>query len=401
MNFSPKALCFVLVLAVAPAIGRAQFLDSFDSPKPEGWALLTGDGSATIDLVQKDGCATIVVDGTHDNYGVWWTLIKRDISASLDLKKLQDPAYELRVEARVRSDHAPRRVNFMINTQRTTDFHQHLREYDIADTTGWHTISMTTRDLDAGPGDNVYVQLCVTDFGPDKYQVEVDYFRADVVRRDETRPDLGEPLLYHPSIAAPASFARHLVVAHDSLINSLFPDVNFNDWRAEGPDGSARLLTVDPTQWPVLRWDFGGARGLKADGAGVLELTTYSVPMGGKYIEHYGEDFGIEFGKLHVIEILGGDPAWDQETVTYNSLLQGGSPKEVFNTQMIQDVDVASAPGGKTYVTLPRPVLQRLLDGTTKGVVLRPLGAINASFYSSEDAKPGVAPILHFSTQRE
>ena len=68
---------------------------------------------------------------------------------------------------------------------------------------------------------------------------------------------------------------------------------------------------------------------------------------------------------------------------------------------MIQDVDVASAPGGKTYVTLPRPVLQRLLDGTTKGVVLRPLGAINASFYSSEDAKPGVAPILHFSTQRE
>ena len=68
---------------------------------------------------------------------------------------------------------------------------------------------------------------------------------------------------------------------------------------------------------------------------------------------------------------------------------------------MIQDVDVASAPGGKTYVTLPRPVLQRLLDGTTKGVVLRPLGAINASFYSSEDAKPGVAPTLHFTTKRE
>lgn len=401
MAFSPKALCFVLFLAVAPTIGRAQFLDSFDGPQVAGWTLLTGDGNPTLDLVQKDGYATIVADGTPDRYNVWWTLMKRDVASSLDLAKLQDPAYELRVEARVRSSAAPRRVNFMLNTQRTTDFHQHLREFDIPDATGWHTISMTTRDFVAAPGDNVYVQLCVTDYGPDRYEVDVDYYRADVVRRDTVGPDLGEPLLYHPPIAAPASFARHFAVAHDSLINSLFPDVNFNDWHAEGPDGGARLLTVDPSQWPVLRWDFGGVRGLKADGAGVLELTTYCAPLGGKYIQHYGEDFGIEFGKLRVFEILGGDPAWNQETVTCNSLLQGGSPKEVFNPQMIQDVDVARAPGGKTFVTLPRPVLQRLLDGTTKGVVLRPLGAINVSFYASEDARPGVAPVLHFTTKPE
>ena len=71
---------------------------------------------------------------------------------------------------------------------------------------------------------------------------------------------------------------------------------------------------------------------------------------------------------------------------------------QVFNTQMIQDVDVDPAPGGKTYVVLPRPVLQRLLDGTTKGIALRPLGAMNTSFYASEDRTPGVAPTLHFNT---
>ena len=54
--------------------------------------------------------------------------------------------------------------------------------------------------------------------------------------------------------------------------------------------------------------------------------------------------------------------------------------------------------GGKTYVVLPRPVLQRLLDGTTRGIALRPLGAINASFYASENAPAGAAPTLHFTT---
>ena len=399
MKPTPQSLLFTLALLAVPTLGWAQFQDSFDGPPSTGWITMTGDGDATMAFVQKDGYATIAVDATHDRYGAWWTLIKRDIASSLDLAKLADPAYELRVEARVRTSHAPRRVNFMLNTQRTTDYHQHLREYDLPDTTGWHIISMTTRDFDARPGDNVYVQLCVTDFGPDKYEVDIDYYRADVVRRDEAGPDLGEPLLYHPPIAAPETFAQHLKVAHDSLIHCDFPDVNFNDWHITGAAGVARVLTVDPHQWPVLRWDFSHLPHRTADGAGVLELTTFCVPQGGNYIGPFGEDFGIEFGKIHITEILGGDPAWTQETVTYHSLLQGGDPRQVFNTQMIQDVDVAPAPGGKTFITLPRPVMQRLLDGTTKGIVISPLGAINATFYASEDEKAGAAPTLHFNTK--
>ncbi len=394
---SLRLLLLASPLLAAPALCQAQFLDQFDQPKIEGWFSMTGDGFAAAEFVPSTGYATLKIDATRDPYGVWWALIKRDIAPAIDVAKLAEPAYELRVEARVRSHHAPHRVNFMLNTQRTTDFHEHLREYDLPDT-GWHTISMTTRHFDARPGDNVFVQLAGTDLGPDRYEIDIDYYRADVVRVDQAGPDLGEPLVYHPPVPDLATLALHLPVTHDSQINSDFPDVNFNDWHAATAAGPARILTIDPHQSPILRWNFSQLANHTVVGEGVLELTTFCAPQGGKYIEHYGQEFGMEFGKVHIVEILGGDPAWNQETVTYNSLLRGDEPKQVFNTQMIQDVDIAPAPGGKTYVVLPRPVMQRLLDGTTKGIVIRPLGAMNTSFYASEDPTPGVAPTLHFST---
>ena len=105
------------------------------------------------------------------------------------MEKLKRPDYELRVEARVRPSHSPRRVNFMINTQRTTDFHEHLREYDLAQKSDWQVISMTTRNFDAGPGDEINVQLGVTDWGPGKYYVDLDYYRAEVVKVADAKPD--------------------------------------------------------------------------------------------------------------------------------------------------------------------------------------------------------------------
>lgn len=390
-------LASTLGLAVT---GHAQFRDDFDRPAIDGWFTMTGDGTAKAAFVPGDGFARLQIDATPDQHGVWWALIKRDITASLDLAKLKDPAYELRVEARVRSSHAPRRVNFMLNTQRTTDYHEHLREYEIPDTDGWHVISMTTRAFDAGPGDSVFVQLCATDFGPDTYHVDIDYYRADVVRRDEAGSDVGEPLVYHPPVLPVSSFAHHAAVAHDSVIRADFPTVNFNDWHVAEAGGPARVLTVDGSQWIALRWDFAPFRGRHADGGGVLELTTQSLALGGKYIEAMGRDLGEEFGKIHVIEILGGDPAWDQETVTYASLLQGKPYAEVFNTQMIIDLELAPAPRGKAFFTLPRPVMQRLLDGRSKGILIRPLGAISGTIYASENPA-GHGPVLHFNTKAE
>ncbi len=90
---STKAMAKLLVLIlIITGICRAQFLDSFDKKKIEGWFFFTGDGAATMDFVQKDGYATIVVDATKDKYKIYWTLIKRDVTRFLDLTKLKDPA---------------------------------------------------------------------------------------------------------------------------------------------------------------------------------------------------------------------------------------------------------------------------------------------------------------------
>jgi hypothetical protein len=382
-----------------PALSHAQFMDPFDGPKIEGWFHVTGDGTPTMSLEQKDGFIRYKVDATTDEHGVWWTFIKRDITAHLDLEKLKDPAYELRVEARVRGSHAPRRVNFMINTQRTTNFHEHLREYELANTTDWHTISMTTKDFDVVPGDTVFVQFCVTDWGSGEYYVDVDYYRADVVRGDEAGPDKGEPLVYHPQIPERSTFAHHVDVAHDSVISSEFADVNFNDWGVQERDGTARTLALGAQEWIVLRWDLERYRGQQASGAGLLELTTQSLGIGGDYVRGMGKDLGEEFPRVRVIEILGGDPVWDQASVTYDSLTQRAKYEDVFNTQMIIDLELGAKPGEKTYFTLPRPVMQRLLDGKAKGLMIRPLGALAGSVYASED-KRGAGPKLHFSTAR-
>jgi hypothetical protein len=397
MFIMKKKLKIFLLILITSVICHAQFLDSFNNKKIEGWFLMTGDGTPGMKFLQKDGYASIFVDGTKDKHNVYWTLIKRDVTAYLDLTKLKDPSYQLRVEAKVRVHNAPRRVNFMVNTQRTTNYHIDLMEFDIPDTTDWHIISMTTKKFDAVPGDTVYVQFCVTDYGLDKYNVDLGYYRADIVNINLAGPDKGELVPYHPPIKELNTFSNHLNVTHDCLINSDFPEVNFNDWHVKEQNGSAQILTVNENQWAILRWDFEKYKNLKVDGSGILELTTQSVPNGGNYIGAYGEDFGIEFGKMRVFEIIGGDPLWDQEKVTYNNLIQGNILSSVFNSQMIYDFDISVEPGGKNFITISKPVLQRLLDGKTKGLLIRPLGAIDASFYASEDKKGNNGPKLHFN----
>jgi len=184
-----KFLLIFFSILVTSTICIAQFIDNFDKDKIEGWFFFTGDGDATMNMVRMNGYARIRIDATKDKNNVWWTVIKRDVTSFLDLSKLKDPSFELRVEAKVRISNAPRRVNFMLNTQRTTNYHQHLMEFEIPDTTGWHIISYTTKNFDAVPGDTVYVQFCVTDLGWDKYYADLDYYRADVVNVNEIGPD--------------------------------------------------------------------------------------------------------------------------------------------------------------------------------------------------------------------
>src|SRR6185437_11339429 len=177
------------IFLLSTALAQAQFIDNFDGPSvqldPEGikgWLFRAGDGTATMDLRQGgDGYASIFVDATTDKRGIWWALIERKASDHMDLSLMQKPGHEFRIEARIRVSHAPRRVNLQVATQRSTDYDANLMEYDIADTTNWHVISMTTRGFDARPGDTVFAHMALMDWGLEKYRVDVDYIKVDMV----------------------------------------------------------------------------------------------------------------------------------------------------------------------------------------------------------------------------
>ena len=387
-----------LIFAAAAIFGipaTAQFRDDFDGPLlakdptgATGWGFLSGEGSAVMDFTPGQGFATITVDATKDRRNVWWAFIIRQVSGSLDLALLKKPGYELRVEARIRTDHAPRRVNLHLNTQKTKDFHSHLMEYDLAETGKWYTISMTTHGFEAGPRDIVNVQMALMDWGLGRYRVDVDYVRVDVVEASKAGADLGPPIPYHPPVADPASFDHEAAVAADMTVDLAEPGINLNDWTITDADGSAPVISAGGTRAALLRWDFGPLAGRKSDGPGLLELTTRAleVPAGER----------PDFGLLRVVEILGGEPAWDERTATWTGISRGAPRDLILNPQMIIDWAVTAGDGGKTYLTVPVPVLQRLIDGRTLGIALTPLGAIDASFYAREARSGAVAARLRF-----
>ncbi|HEX8676541.1 MAG TPA: hypothetical protein VF700_04935, partial [Segetibacter sp.] len=235
--------------------------------------------------------------------------------------------------------------------------------------------------------------------GWDKYQVDVDYIKADIIDVKKAGPDKGIQIQYHPMIPAINTFSQHLEVKHDALINSDYPEVNLNDWHVREKEGVARVLTVSANQWAILKWNLEKYKNSKAEGPGVLEITTQSVSTGGNYIQAYGQQLGEEFPRVRVIEIFGGSD-WDQEKVTYSNFIQKKPYKEIFNTQMIYDKELTDTAGSKNFITISQPVMQRLLNGTTKGLLIRPLGAINASFYALENHGQ-MASKLHFNILKE
>ncbi len=375
-------LSLILSLPICPH-ASAQFLDDFNSVHIDpagvkGWHFSTGDGTATMDFRQGgEGYASIFVDGTHDRRGIWWALLEHKISSGLDLSRLKEPGMRLRIETRIRVSQAPRRVNLQLFTQRTTDYHSLLMEYDIADTNNWHVISWTPPDLDVRPGDTLTTHMALMDWGLEKYRVDVDYVKVDVIDTATAGPDVGDSVPYHPPVADPHSFTRQAKVVQDSVIDVNDTDVNLNNWSVLDRAGRINLLSVGAEQYVILRWDLSAFAGKRVTSHGLLELTTHSVERCSDEIK--------DFGLIRVVEILGGDPAWDQKTVTTDSLCKGQPLTHVLNTQMIIDWPVTEGDGGKTYLTISKMVLQRMIDGKSFGIAIKPLGAIHAGFYSMED----------------
>lgn len=404
MKIRPCTRVLLLLLwnafALAP-LSRAQFVDNFDGPSvaldpdgKSGWLFLAGDGTATMDIRQGGaGYASVFVDGTTDKRGIWWALMERKVGGKLDLSLLKKPGYEVRIEARVRSSHAPRRINLQLATERTTDDYSQLMEFDIPTTTDWYTFSLTTNHFDARPGDTVSAHLALMDWGLEKYRLDIDYIKVDVVNVATAGPDQGDAVPYHPPVADYKKFRQGIPVAQDAMIDLENTDVNLNDWQAQDGKGKAiHVLTVDGSHYVILRWDLKAFAGKKVADHGLLELTTSALQQKA----HALKDFGL----VRVVEILGGDPDWDQRTVTADSFCRYERLDRVLNTQMIIDWPITSGEGGKTYLTIGKPVLQRMLDGKTLGIAIKPLGAISASFYSMENETGKNAARLYFDVQK-
>ena len=264
---------FGLALVLCGASAQAQFVDDFDGPRvagdPDGvlgWTCFTGEGEARMEFVQGGpGYASILVDATRDRRNVWWALIKRRVSDSLDLELLRKPEYAIRVEARIRTNVAPRRVNLHVNTQRTTDFHTNLMEYDIPAPNRWRTISLTARGFDVRPGDIVNAQMALMDWGLDRYRVDIDYFRVTVVDWRSAGPDEGEPLPYHPPVADPRSFGRTAAAVEAGMVDSDNPAVNFRNWRVADAGEKTRVVSAGGSRFVILRWDLRALKGAVAD----------------------------------------------------------------------------------------------------------------------------------------
>ncbi|MCX7984832.1 MAG: hypothetical protein N3A63_08020 [Bacteroidetes bacterium] len=367
------------------------FLDDFSGPSLQydprgidGWSFFTGDGRARMTLtVSGEGYATITVDASDDKLGIWWALIKRCVSRTMNLALLRDPHYEFRIEARIRVSDAPKRVNLHLNTQRTTDFHTHLMEFDIPDTVSWHIISMTTQNFDAGPGDTVFGQLALMDWGFEQYRVDIDYFKVSIVHVDSIGPDQGVQVPYHPPLPNFESMSHHIPVLEAATVDTIYTDTNFSSWYCADNEHHSDLLVVGDSKIVLLRWDVSTLKGKQVRGPGVLELTTHAIQR----LSDRTRDFGI----LRVCEIIGGQEQWDSRTVTYESWKNQAPFARVVNSQMIIDVPVTEQRGGKTYCTLSNPVLQRLLDTRTKGIALRALGLLHVTFFKDSVNRP----VLH------
>ncbi len=262
-------------------------------------------------------------------------------------------------------------------------------EFDIPDTVNWHTISFTTHNFDAKPGDRVYGQFALMDWGLEKYRVDVNYFKVDIVKIDSVGPYKGVQVPYHPPIPDVKTFKHHIQVVQDCIIDPEYPGMNFNDWYSQDNGQRIDILAVSESQITILRWDLSEFAGKQVVGSGLLELTTYSVQRSSSKWK--------DFGMVRVVEILGGDPDWDQKEVTYNKFCQGQPLNNVLNSQMIIDINVTEGRDSTNLITISNPVLQRMIDGKTLGLTIRPLGAVNASFYAIENQGGNFSARLHLN----
>lgn len=388
-NFLLKlSLITLLILGFSMGNSTAQYIEEFEDEVTSEWRTPTGDGQVDSELTinKSHGFARFTVDASRDQRNIWWAIMQTTISDSLNLGQISQPGYELRIEARIRASHAPRRVNLHMNTQRTTDFHTHLMEFDLPDTTNWHTISMTTDGFDGRPGDIINAHIALMDWGNQIFQLDVDYFKADVVQTATAEPDRGEQVIYPPPIPHPDEFDHSIQISEGAIIDRQYPDLNFMNWSV----GGMPALTASTSKIILLRWIFDTFSDMEVDGYGMLQLTPIqSAQLSQSNLQ--------EHDKIRLVEILDGDQNWNRKVITTNNFTRKKSLMDLLNSQMIIDITLPDVTHAPINIHIPRPVIQRLFNGITKGIALYPLGPAHVSFLSGTASEKKHLPTLFFN----
>jgi hypothetical protein len=358
--------------------------NNFAENNMPGWATRTGDGEIIFQQRYTGNSVILKIDPHTDIQNIWYAFIHQDISASIDVNQLHSPEYELRMEARVKISHAPRRVNMYLSE---LDNGGYLREFDIPEADKWHTISMVTDTFIPAKGRPIMTQISLMDWGiSDIYCLEVDYIKVDLVNRNGVYPEYGFPLMYRPPIEAPEAFEKAFIVSKSISLDTVWSDLNLNSIRCI--EDSIRLLQINPSGFFILTWDFSSLsdQEVAMAGSGQLDLFTYQIIR----LSNSPKDFG----EIRVCEIYGDKQNWDINLLNYNQFLDDQQLDNRINTQTIMDTKPSELRAAKTTINISKPVIDRLLSGRTIGLAIMPLGYISASFYS--DDLSDRAPVLRF-----
>ncbi len=389
---SQKIVWAILFIALHHS-AASQFKEDFGENSPEfkeqglkNWNAITGDGTAMFKQKSENGIASLQIDGTVDKRNIWYAFIHTNVAPVLDIKKLSEPGYGLRISIRVKSSHGPRRINMYLTA---IDGSNLLYEFDLEEPGKWYELSMTATDFKASAEKGLLAQVSMMDWGnKEVYQLDIDYIKVDVVDVKKTKPDLGYGIEYRPPLKNKNTYQHEIKVSDDAMVNSVFADFNFNGWQA---DDSVFVLDASSTDRIIMKWDLSKYKGKKITEGGQLEITNYSVTR----LQKNEKDFG----EIRIFEIIGGNKNWKEGMVTYSNLMEGKPEFMVINTQTIVDAPVTPGKGNKTTVNISKPVLQRLIDGKTSGLAIGPLGAINFHMMSKDNATSGHAATLRFNVE--
>jgi len=391
-NYLIACHSFLLILFIGfqtQAQYRVDFNEGYNGFWPDnlpGWTTRTGDGNIIFRQKFEDGSAVLNVDARNDKRNIWYAFMHQSISDIIDTEKLALPEFELRMEARVKPSHAPRRINMYLSSLDAGGF---LREFDLDEANEWHTISMVTSGFTFDPDKPLMAQVSLMDWGvSDIFELHVDYIQVDLVHVDEEHIQYGLPLGFHPPILDASAFKEE-VVAKTNLIDISFPEEVLKPWISPIGDDPVSLLEVDQTKIILLHWDLEKFKGRLADGEGQVELSTHSLFL--------RKDSPKDFGMIRFCEIQNYDENWMNSSSTYNDFVKSGDLSELIVSQCIYDVSVNPEKEGKTIVTISQPVMQRLINGETTGIAILPLGLISATFYDENTII--LAPKLRFNTQ--